>query len=440
MRKQRICVLGLGYIGLPTSAMFATHGFQVIGVDINERIVAALNAGKVTIEEPNLDILVHDAVKSGNLIAATKPQPADVFIIAVPTPITADKKADMRYVIAATESIVPYLAAGNVVILKSTSPTGTVQELMLPILNNSGLRIGKELYVGHSPERVLPGKIMHELVHNDRIIGGINRESAEAIRDLYSAFVKGNMYLTDATTAEMCKMMENTYRDVNIALANELAKLCENIGINAWEVIDLCNKHPRVNIHQPGPGVGGHCLAVDPWFIVENDPLTARIIKLARETNDSMPHHVMNNIENILSNIKGPKKVTILGITYKPDIDDMRESPIVELMHLLEQRPDYDYCFYDPHISGHLKQVGDLRKAAGNSDLILMAVNHTAFTTIDYKDLAHVMRNPNLYDMRNSVDRDLVESIGFRYHVLGESVEKVINTYKQVKEIAAVAE
>ena len=257
MNQKTICVIGLGYIGLPTSAMFATHGCKVIGVDVNEKIVNALNKGEITIEEPYLDIMVQAAVRSGNLIADTRPREADAFIIAVPTPITKEKKADMSYVVAATEAIVPYLKRGNMVILESTSPPGTVEELMLPILEKSGLKIGEELYVGHSPERVLPGKILWELVNNNRIIGGINRISAEKIRDLYKIFVKGEIYLTTVRTAEMCKIVENTFRDVNIALANELARICERLGINVWEVIELANKHPRVNIHQPGPGVGG---------------------------------------------------------------------------------------------------------------------------------------------------------------------------------------
>ncbi|HCW03827.1 MAG TPA: UDP-N-acetyl-D-mannosamine dehydrogenase, partial [Clostridium sp.] len=324
MDFNKICVVGLGYIGLPTAATFASYGVEVVGVDVNSKVVEALNEGKVIIEEPDLDEMVLKAVQSGKLRASLKAESADAFIIAVPTPITEDKKADMTYVKAAAESIVPYLKAGDIVILESTSPTGTVEELMCPILEKSGLKLGEELFVGHSPERVLPGQILKELIYNNRLVGGINRVSAEKIRDLYKIFVKGEIYLTTATTAEMCKMMENTFRDVNIALANELAKLCENLGINAWEVINLCNKHPRVNLHLPGPGVGGHCLAVDPWFIIEKDPETAKIIELGRRTNDSMPAHVLKRIKEIKKEnaISDDLKVTVLGITYKPDIDD----------------------------------------------------------------------------------------------------------------------
>ena len=266
MIKKKICIIGLGYIGLPTAAMFATHGHKIIGVDINKNIVDSLNHGRITIEEPYLDILVQAAVTSENLVARTQPEEADVFIISVPTPINKDKTADLSAVKAAAESIVPFLREGNIVVLESTSPPRTVQDILLPILKKSGLDIGTQILVAHSPERVLPGKILIELVENNRIVGGINQTSCEAVRDLYRTFVKADIFLTDATTAEMCKLMENTFRDVNIALANELAILCEGLGINAWEVIKLSNKHPRVNIHQPGPGVGGHCLAVDPWF------------------------------------------------------------------------------------------------------------------------------------------------------------------------------
>lgn len=420
MNDKKICVIGLGYIGLPTSAMFATHGCQVIGVDVNEKVVDALNRGEITIEEPYLDIMVQAAVRSGHLKADTKPSEADAFIIAVPTPITEDKKADMSCVISATEMIVPYLKEGNLVILESTSPTGTVEELLVPILEKSGLKIGKELYVGHSPERVLPGKILWELVNNNRIVGGINKESAEKIRDLYKIFVNGEIYLTTATTAEMCKTMENTYRDVNIALANELAKICEKVGINVWEVIKLCNKHPRVNLHQPGPGVGGHCLAIDPWFIIEQNPDLAKIIALSRQTNDSMPQHVLDRIDEVLKDIEGTKKVTILGITYKPNIDDIRESPIIKLIDLLDEREDYEISVYDPHLKTHKYQAKDLIDASKNSDLIILAVNHDDFNNLPLRDMARVMRNRNFFDTRNFLNRHDIEDKGFKYFLLGK--------------------
>jgi UDP-N-acetyl-D-mannosaminuronic acid dehydrogenase len=436
MNQRKVCVIGLGYIGLPTSAMFATHGFKVIGIDVNQNVVEALNQGKIIIEEPYLDILVQAAVRSGNLIAETVPEQADAFIIAVPTPILSDKTADMSYVIAATESILPFLKKDDIVILESTSPTGTVDGLMIPILEKTGLKIGEELFVGHSPERVLPGKILWELVNNNRIVGGIDRVSAEKIRDLYKIFVNGEIYLTTATTAEMCKMMENTYRDVNIALANELAKICEGACINAWEVIDLCNKHPRVNIHQPGPGVGGHCLAVDPWFIVEKYPDIARIIGLSRVTNDSMPDYIAAKIQEILMDIKGQKKITILGVTYKANIDDLRESPILELIDLLEKEDDFSITVYDPYVKGLKHQTVSVIDAASKSDLLILAVNHDCFRELPLAEIIRVMRNKVIFDTRNFFNREVIEEIGADYYLLGDSSRKSssnsISSYKEV--------
>lgn len=417
--KKKICIIGLGYIGLPTAAMFATHGHTIVGVDVKKEVVESLNQGKIIIEEPYLDIMVQAAVTSGNLRAQLAPEEADVFIISVPTPINADKTADMTYVRKATESIVPYLREGNIVILESTSPPNTVNGLMIPILKDSGLEIGTQLLVAHSPERVLPGKILVELVENNRIVGGINTASSEAVRDLYKTFVKGEIYLTDATTAEMCKLMENTFRDVNIALANELAMLCEKMGINAWDVIKYSNKHPRVNLHQPGPGVGGHCLAVDPWFIVEKQPEVAQIIKLSRTTNDSMPHHVYNRSKEILSDISGKKKVTILGATYKPNIDDMRESPIMDLYHIFKQDSDFDVCIYDPHIASQDFVSTNLEEAVGGSHLIILGVNHDEFARIDFTKLQPLMAKANIFDTRNYLDRAVLTAAGFNSYLLG---------------------
>jgi UDP-N-acetyl-D-mannosaminuronic acid dehydrogenase len=420
MDFNKICVVGLGYIGLPTAATFASYGVEVVGVDVNSKVVEALNEGKVIIEEPDLDEMVLKAVQSGKLRASLKAESADAFIIAVPTPITEDKKADMTYVKAAAESIVPYLKAGDIVILESTSPTGTVEELMCPILEKSGLKLGEELFVGHSPERVLPGQILKELIYNNRLVGGINRVSAEKIRDLYKIFVKGEIYLTTATTAEMCKMMENTFRDVNIALANELAKLCENLGINAWEVINLCNKHPRVNLHLPGPGVGGHCLAVDPWFIIEKDPETAKIIELGRRTNDSMPAHVLKRIKEIKKEnaISDDLKVTVLGITYKPDIDDMRESPIMELIGMLEEEK-INFSVFDPHVENYHKNEKNIADACESSDILVLGVNHKQFKELPLESIYNVMRSKVVFDTRNFLNKSQVEDFGFKYYLLG---------------------
>lgn len=417
--KKKICISGLGYIGLPTAAMFATHGHEIVGVDVNQKVVSALNQGKITIEEPYLDIMVQAAVTSGNLKAKTEPEEADVFIIAVPTPINENKTADMSYVISATKSIVPYLKEGNIIILESTSPPGTVENIMIPILEESGLEIGEELLVAHSPERVLPGKILMELVENNRIIGGVNKKSCNAVKELYETFVRGEIFLTNPTTAEMTKLMENTFRDVNIGLANELAKICESMNINAWEVIELSNKHPRVNIHQPGPGVGGHCLAVDPWFIVEKSPELSKIINLSRKTNDSMPMHVLNRIEEILPNEKETKKITILGITYKPNIDDMRESPILELIELLEKDSKYEINVVDPYVMSHKYIEKNIFKAVENSDILVLGVNHEDFKTLDFKRISSLMNKKEVLDTRNFWDEETIEEAGLNYNLLG---------------------
>jgi len=419
MEKKKICVMGLGYIGLPTAVMFATHGHKIVGVDVNEAVIEALNDARIIIKEPYLDLLVHGAVISGNLKAQTMPEEADVFIIAVPTPIQHDKTADMSFVTAATRAIIPYLRAGNVVILESTSPTGTVNDLMLPILAESGLVIGEQLMVAHAPERVLPGRILIELVENNRIVGGVNLKSAEAVRDLYKTFVKGEIYLTDATTAEMCKMTENTYRDVNIAFANELAIICEKAGVNAWDVIRLCNKHPRVSIHQPGPGVGGHCIAVDPWFIIEKYPDEAQIIALARRTNDAMPGYLADKIEVILNNIPGKKKIAVLGITYKPDVEDIRESPVIHLIELLKNHQDYEISMVDPYVRSGEYKTDELLPAVKGSDLVILGVNHKEFAAIDFAAVGDVMRNKNLLDTRNFLKGDDLTKLGFHYYLLG---------------------
>ena len=411
---MKICVVGLGYIGLPTAAMFAAHGHQVLGVDKNAAIVDALNKGDVIIEENGLQDFVKQVVSSGKLTASTSLQTADAFIISVPTPITADKKADMTYVEAATREVVPYLREGNLVILESTSPVGTVDQLMAPILAASGLIIGKQLFLGHSPERVIPGQILYELVHNSRIAGGIDRESAQRIADLYKCFVQGEIYLTDSRTAELAKLTENTFRDVNIALANELAQICENLGINVWELIELCNKHPRVNIHQPGPGVGGHCIAVDPWFIVEKQPETARLIHQARLINDGMPAYVLQRISELLNGVAQPK-VTVLGVTYKPDVDDVRESPVLKLVQMLRDE-GVEVAIHDPFAKGY---DSELLEAAQDVDLLLLGVHHKQYKDLPADRLAQVMRRKILLDTRNFADVTAFAKAGFSCYLLG---------------------
>jgi UDP-N-acetyl-D-mannosaminuronic acid dehydrogenase len=303
VKFNKICIMGLGYIGLPTAAMFAVNGIQVLGVDVNPQVIETLRRGELHIQEPGLRTAVEAAVKSGNLHVDTRPAEADAFIIAVPTPFHEDKYgeyngrkyklADMRAVASAAEAIVPHLRKGNLVVLESTSPPRTTLDLVAPILEKSGLKAGADFHLAYSPERVLPGQILRELIENARVIGGTTPEGAQAGRDLYSAFVKGEIVTTDATTAEMVKLMENTYRDVNIAIANEFARLADRFGVNVWEAISIANLHPRVKILRPGPGVGGHCISVDPWFFVEAAPDLASLIHQSRQVNDAQPHFAL---------------------------------------------------------------------------------------------------------------------------------------------------
>lgn len=409
----------MGYIGLPTATMFSCYGHKVIGVDVNEKVVNNINKGKIIIEEPNLEELVEDVVKKGNLIASILPKESDVFIISVPTPIKDDKTSDMSYVISATKSIVKYLKEGNIVVLESTSPVGTTEEVVKPIIEESGLKVGRDIMLGYCPERVIPGKIIYELKNNDRVIGGIDKKSAEEIRKIYKTIVDGNIYLTDCKTAELCKLMENTYRDVNIALSNELLLICDKLNINVWEVIEYSNKHPRVNLHTPGPGVGGHCLAVDPWFIIEKEPELSNIIKSSRLLNDSMPEYVYNKIDKILQKDKS-KKITILGITYKANTDDMRESPIIKLIDKLLKN-NYNVKVFDPYIKDFQINCQSILEACKDSDLLILGVNHDYFKNLPLDEIKTTMKGNLILDIRNFLDKEEVEKSGFIYKLLGSN-------------------
>lgn len=415
---KKICMIGIGYVGLPTAAMFASKGHKVIGYDLNEKAVNALNRGEIIIEEPGLLELVKDCVSKGNLSATTQcPSDCDVYIIAVPTPINDDKTADMSYVESATKAIVPHLKKGNIVILESTSPPRTVEDLMLPILKETGLEIGEELLVAHSPERILPGKVIEELRTNSRIVGGINEKSSLEVKKVYESIVEGEIFITTSTTAEMCKVMENTFRDVNIALANELAKISEELGVNAFEVIKLANHHPRVNILSPGPGVGGHCIALDPWFLVEKSE-NAKLIKQARLINDSMPEFVFNKIKDILGGFNG-QTVSLFGVTYKPNIDDIRESPVIHLLKMLEKE-NLIVKVCDPHAKDQIKNNFDIYEATEDSSLLILGVNHDEFKDIDFSKISNNLKEKNILDTRNFFDREEIKNNGINYYLLGE--------------------
>lgn len=420
--KKSICVVGLGYIGLPTAVMFANHGHKVHGVDVNEKAVTMIQNKELHIEENGLQERLDTAIDGGMLTASMKPVEADVFIIAVPSPIKADKTAELEYVRKATASVVPFLKKGDLVILESTVPPRTVEDVMMPELVQSGLEIGTELFVSHSPERVIPGRVFQELVTNDRIIGGINEESARLTSELYASFVEGTMHETDATTAELVKVMENTYRDVNIAFANELAMIAQGINVNIWEAIKLANYHPRVNIHTPGPGVGGHCIAVDPWFLVELDPEKSKIIHLARKTNDGMPSYTAQLTADILKakGIKDPK-IAVLGLAFKGNIDDMRESPSVEVVSQFRER-GMNLTAHDPHIKVNNlpEQTQSFDEAIQDASALVVLTDHQAFRDIDPTTLTNVA-NKIIIDTKNCIDREKWENAGFDVYLLGDS-------------------
>ena len=416
---QKLCVLGLGYIGLPTASMFATHGYQVVGVDVNDRIISRLNAGGIHIEEPGLETMVQAGLKSGSLRVQTMPEPADAFIIAVPTPITADKKADLRYVESAARAILPHLKKGNLVILESTSPPKTTQEVLAPILAQSGLDPYRDLLVAHSPERVLPGRILQELMGNDRVVGGLTPAAAEATRDLYAGFVQGTIFLTDATTAETVKLMENTYRDVNIALANEFALIAESLGVNTWEATEIANRHPRVNILQPGPGVGGHCIAIDPWFLVQSAPDLTQLITTARHINDHMPQFVVELVQSVLTSVKKPV-VAALGLAYKANVDDTRESPSVTVIRLL-QSIGYEVRAYDPYVKNSpvMGASSSLDEAVTGADCLLLLTNHRQFESVVPIEIGKKMRHRKLIDTRKALRHADWREAGFEVYLLG---------------------
>jgi len=392
---EKICVVGLGYIGLPTASLLATKGFKVLGVDVSQDVVNTINQGEIHIVEPDLDILVKSAVNSGNLSASLEPSEADVFIIAVPTPFKKitdsnemQKKPDLSYIESATKKISSYIKKGNLVILESTSPVGTTNEIVAEILKEKGHNIGEDVFVSHCPERVLPGRILTELVENDRVIGGINDKSTKVTVDFYEQFVRGSVLPTTAKTAEMVKLTENSSRDVQIAFANELSMICETEDIDPWEVIDLANRHPRVNILKPGPGVGGHCIAVDPWFIVDRSPEYSKLIKTARQVNDSKPEWVLNRVRRCADKFKNPT-IGCLGITFKADIDDLRESPAYDIVKQLLTENIGEIIISEPNIDSiEGINLSEVEEAVKKSDILLILVDHKEFNSLRYQDLS----------------------------------------------------
>ncbi len=408
---MKVCVMGLGYIGLPTSIMFARHGAEVVGVDVKEDVVCMLNSGEIHIEEPGLKEALLEVIEKGTFKASLNPEKADAFILSVPTPNLRDphQSCDLTYVLDALNRILPCMEKGNTVIVESTISPRSMDDHIKPVIEAAGFVAGKDIFLVHCPERVLPGQIMHELIYNNRIIGGITPACTEAGVRVYSTFVQGEMIRTNAKTAEMSKLMENTFRDVNIALANELTKVCDQLEINALDVIQMANKHPRVNLHHPGPGVGGHCLAVDPYFIVSKAPETAKIIQLARSVNTSMPAFVVENINALMQKVNG-KVVTLFGLTYKGNVDDTRKSPAMEVLERLKFEGRYGVKAYDPHVNSRLV-MKDIREAVAHSDLIVVLTDHDEFKELDFSQLSG-MATKRMFDTKNVVQN---RSEAFQY-------------------------
>ena len=383
---KKICVMGLGYIGLPTASVLATKGFDVLGVDVRQDIIDTINRGDIHIVEPGLHSLVRSAVDSKQLKASLNPEKSDVFVIAVPTPFRENRQPDLRYVEAATQTIAPVLEKGNLVILESTSPVGTTErigeilsELRPDLCSGSTI----DVYIAHCPERVLPGKILQEIIENDRIVGGINPESTVEAAQFYRTFVRGAVIETQSKTAELAKLTENSFRDTNIAFANELSLICADLDIDVWDLIKLANRHPRVNILQPGPGVGGHCLAVDPWFIVSAAPKTANLIRQAREINEYKPQWVVEKIESYAQKFKAPT-IGCLGLAYKPNIDDLRESPALDIVrNLYKKLPDSKIIACEPHVQEvDGIELCSLEHVLNEADIIVGLVAHSRFQSI----------------------------------------------------------
>ncbi|MBR3869560.1 MAG: nucleotide sugar dehydrogenase [Clostridia bacterium] len=375
-----INIIGLGYIGLPTALMFASHGVEVVGTDYNKELVATLNAGRTTFEEAGLDELFNDAVNCG-IKFSTEYQKTDMYIVAVPTPYDKEsKRIDAAYVVAAVKQVMAVCPKGATVVIESTVSPGTIDKFVRPVIEENGFVIGEDINLVHAPERIIPGNMVYELLHNSRTIGADDKAIGEKVKDLYASFCQGEIVVTDIRTAEMTKVVENTFRDINIAFANELAKICRSDNMDVYEIIRIANKHPRVNILSPGPGVGGHCISVDPWFLVGDYPTYSNLIKQARLINDSMPDFVLERIYNIMKEkgIKEVSKVGFYGLTYKENVDDVRESPTLQMLESMEKHLAHGVKVYDPFIKADMveNQYHDLDKFLGDVELVVLLVGH----------------------------------------------------------------
>lgn len=396
-------VIGLGYIGLPTSLMFASHGVEVVGTDLNKELVASLNDGKLTFEESGLDDIFQEAIDKG-IKFSNEYAKTNRYLITVPTPyISESKKIDASYVIAATKQVMEVCDAGTILVIESTISPGTIDRFVRPVIEEKGFKIGEDIHLVHAPERIIPGNMVYELKHNSRTIGADSEDVGEEVKEWYKSFCEGDIVVTDIKTAEMSKVVENTFRDINIAFANELAKICHREDMDVYELISIANKHPRVNILQPGPGVGGHCISVDPWFLVGDYPDIVDVIASAREVNDAAPSYVYSRIKEIMSKngIKDFSRVGLYGLTYKENVDDMRESPTLQLLEVLKEENINDVKVYDPMIKERKidNQVLNIDEFLNEVDIVVVLVAHD-----EIKNNQKLLSNKIIYDTRNIID------------------------------------
>lgn len=398
---MKICVLGIGFIGLPTACLLASEGFNVLGVDINEEYVNKLKSYRFNIKEKVLGDLFKKTLNN-TLTLDTKPNKADIFIICVPTPIDKENKPDLSYLIEAINSILPYLEKGNTVIIESTIPPLTTRDIIKPKIESLGFEIGKDIYLAHCPERVLPGNILYELVHNNRIIGGCTENCSYKVKSFYEKFVKGEIHTTKAEVAEMAKLVENSYRDLTIAFSNEVLMICNDLNIDPYDVIYLANKHPRVNLAQFGIGVGGHCLPVDPYFIINKCPTSSNLLINARKINDFMPQYLLSKIEKFITKVNRPK-IGVWGVAYKKNTSDIRNSPSMEIVNLLKNK-GYNVNIYDPLVDG-INYDNVKYDSVYNSNFLIILVDHDEFLEEDYKAIADLMNTPIILDATSIINR-----------------------------------
>lgn len=399
---MKVCVIGIGYIGLPTACILNNNGFEVVGVDINEEYLLKIKSGDFYSKEKSLMQLVSNSLQNNFFSLKTVPEQADVFIICTPTPINEEKKPDLTNLINGINSVIPFLEKDNMIVIESTVPPKTTENIIKPIIERGGFKVGKDIFLAHCPERVIPGNIIHEMIYNNRIIGGCTEKCGEIIGDFYSQFILGEIIITKSYIAEMVKLLENTYRDVNIALVNEITIICNEMAIDPYEVINLANKHPRVNLLKPGIGVGGHCLPVDSYFIIDNALNNSKLIKTSRSVNDSIPKYIADKLIKLLKEING-SKIGIWGLAYKGNTDDLRNSPALEITEQLKLE-GFNIHLYDPFIK-NIGSENDKYNSIFQSDILLVLVNHDEFKDEDYFQICKLMNNPIIFDGVNILDR-----------------------------------